>query len=118
MHSYNRRPPSRQEVPMPKVYDRLVSEIQKLQRRAHKMQKVRARAIARVHALLVKFGIEPAELRRPRTQKAKPGRKDGRAKASKAVARRRAKAAPKYRGPGGVTWAGRGLTPVWLREAV
>jgi DNA-binding protein H-NS len=28
------------------------------------------------------------------------------------------KVAPKYRGPGGVTWAGRGAMPVWLREAL
>jgi len=28
------------------------------------------------------------------------------------------KVAPKYRGPGGVTWAGRGAQPVWLREAI
>lgn len=28
------------------------------------------------------------------------------------------KVAPKYRGPGGETWAGRGATPKWLVEAV
>jgi DNA-binding protein H-NS len=28
------------------------------------------------------------------------------------------KVAPKYRGPGGETWAGRGATPVWMREAI
>jgi DNA-binding protein H-NS len=28
------------------------------------------------------------------------------------------KVAPKYRGPGGVTWAGRGAQPVWMREAI
>jgi DNA-binding protein H-NS len=28
------------------------------------------------------------------------------------------KVAPKYRGPGGETWAGRGAQPVWLREAI
>jgi DNA-binding protein H-NS len=26
------------------------------------------------------------------------------------------RAKPKYRGPGGVTWAGRGLTPKWLAD--
>ena len=25
---------------------------------------------------------------------------------------------PKYRGPNGETWAGRGATPVWLRDAI
>jgi DNA-binding protein H-NS len=28
------------------------------------------------------------------------------------------KVPPKYRGPGGVTWAGRGAMPVWMREAI
>lgn len=28
------------------------------------------------------------------------------------------KVAPKYKGPGGETWAGRGATPRWLVEAV
>ena len=26
------------------------------------------------------------------------------------------KVAPKYRGPGGETWAGRGATPLWMRD--
>jgi DNA-binding protein H-NS len=28
------------------------------------------------------------------------------------------KVAPKYRGPGGQTWAGRGAQPLWMREAL
>lgn len=28
------------------------------------------------------------------------------------------KVAPKYKGPGGVTWAGRGATPRWMAEAI
>ena len=28
------------------------------------------------------------------------------------------KVAPKYRGPNGETWAGRGATPVWMRDAI
>ena len=28
------------------------------------------------------------------------------------------KVAPKYRGPGGETWAGRGATPKWMRVAM
>jgi DNA-binding protein H-NS len=28
------------------------------------------------------------------------------------------KVAPKYRGPDGETWAGRGATPVWLKAAI
>ena len=39
----------------------------------------------------------------------------GAAMASKA---RRKKVAPKYRGPNGETWAGRGMTPRWLSSAL
>jgi DNA-binding protein H-NS len=28
------------------------------------------------------------------------------------------KVPPKYRGPNGETWAGRGATPVWMRDAM
>jgi DNA-binding protein H-NS len=28
------------------------------------------------------------------------------------------KVAPKYRGPNGETWAGRGATPAWMRDAI
>ena len=42
----------------------------------------------------------------------RPGRPAGRT--SRASALRGVKVAPKYRGPGGETWAGRGATPRWL----
>ena len=41
-----------------------------------------------------------------------PGRPAG--QAGRASALRGVKIAPKYRGPGGETWAGRGATPRWL----
>jgi DNA-binding protein H-NS len=43
------------------------------------------------------------------------GRKMVRGRKSKLSGR---KVAPKYRGPNGETWAGRGATPVWLRDAI
>jgi len=42
----------------------------------------------------------------------RPGRPAGRT--ARASALRGVKVAPKYRGPGGETWAGRGATPRWL----
>ena len=42
----------------------------------------------------------------------RPGRPAGRT--GRASALRGVKVAPKYRGPGGETWAGRGATPRWL----
>ena len=43
--------------------------------------------------------------------------KGGKVKQQK-VSRKGSKVAPKYRGPGGETWSGRGLQPRWLTAAV
>jgi DNA-binding protein H-NS len=43
----------------------------------------------------------------------KPGRPPGRPHALTGR-----KIAPKYRGPNGETWAGRGMMPLWLREQI
>lgn len=45
------------------------------------------------------------------------GRKRGR-KPGKAHSLKGRKVAPKYKGPGGETWAGRGATPRWMAEAI
>jgi len=44
------------------------------------------------------------------------GRRSGGQKAGKG--RKGGKVAPKYRGPNGETWSGRGLKPRWLSEAL
>ena len=46
-------------------------------------------------------------------RRGRPARKPGRTSAMKGV-----KVAPKYRGPNGETWAGRGATPRWLSALI
>jgi DNA-binding protein H-NS len=43
---------------------------------------------------------------------------NGRKRGRKAGSLKGRKVAPKYKGPGGETWAGRGATPRWMAEAV
>lgn len=43
---------------------------------------------------------------------------NGRKRGRKAGSLKGRKVQPKYRGPGGETWAGRGATPRWMVEAV
>ena len=50
---------------------------------------------------------------RPAKRRGRPPGGMGRTSAMKGV-----KIAPKYRGPGGETWAGRGATPRWLKALV
>ena len=97
---------------MARSYQRIMKQLKALQRQATLLNKMRASAIARLNALIKKHGLTLDDIfggsSRPR----------GRRPAAKRAGRRRKKVVPKYRGPGEVTWSGRGLTPVWLREAV
>jgi DNA-binding protein H-NS len=83
-----------------------MSQIRKLQAKADRLSSVRAKAISQVNQLISKFDIAASELT------------NGSAKRVNGRAKRKTKVAPKYRGPGGLTWAGRGLMPVWLRQAI
>ena len=81
--------------------------------------------------LSTKIAKEQADLQKQIDALAKlggiPARANGRAMNGRTRRRRRVKAAkphaakgrkvaPKYRGPGGETWSGRGLAPRWLAE--
>jgi DNA-binding protein H-NS len=58
-----------------------------------------------------------AEIERiQRGSKSSSGRGRGRLGDGAKKRSKRKKVAPKYRGPNGETWAGRGLTPTWLAE--
>ena len=96
------------------------SQIEKLQKQAND---IKAKDFnATVQEILTKmqaFGITVKDL-----QTTKPG-KSGRGKAksaavkpAKAAKKASAAVAPKYRGPNGETWSGRGLTPKWLAALI
>lgn len=103
------------------------SQIEKLQKQA---SDIRAREFdATVQDILAKmqaFGITVKDLEAGKRGGAKgKGRSKGRAKVGAPAAKRQrvsksagTTVAPKYRGPQGETWTGRGLMPRWLAALV
>ena len=101
------------------------SQIEKLQKQANEIKSKDFHAtIQDILAKMAAFGITVKDLQSGKG-KSKGGRaakgKTGTAKSLKAPkAARKASnpVAPKYRGPQGETWTGRGLTPKWLSTLV
>jgi DNA-binding protein H-NS len=101
------------------------SQIEKLQKQANEIKSKDFHATVQdILAKMAAFGISVKDLQSGKG-KSKAGRaakgKAGTAKSVKAPkAARKASnpVAPKYRGPHGETWTGRGLTPKWLSTLV
>ena len=101
------------------------SQIEKLQRQANEIKSKDFHATVQdILAKMAAFGITVKDLQSGKG-KSKVGRvatgKTGAAKSLKAPkAARKASnpVAPKYRGPNGETWTGRGLTPKWLSTLI
>lgn len=99
------------------------NQIQKLQKQAGEI-KAREfnKTVQEILAKMQAFGITVKDLqsRVGRGDKAKSARVAG--KSIRAGIARKSKSAgvvaPKYRGPNGETWSGRGLTPRWLSALV
>jgi DNA-binding protein H-NS len=91
--------PGRVEMPAVSLKNMDVSALLELRREVENTLTERARDLQSKIALL-------GEGRR------RPGRPTGRVERASAL--RGVKVAPKYRGPGGETWAGRGAKPRWL----
>jgi DNA-binding protein H-NS len=84
-----------------------VDALLELRANVESMLAERGRDLQRQLALL-----DGGDVRRGRPAGRAAGRPDGRA--GRVSAMRGVKVPPKYRGPGGETWAGRGATPRWL----
>lgn len=101
------------------------TQIEKLQKQANEIKsKDFTATVQDILAKMAAFGITVKDLQSGK-DKSKAGRaakgKTGAAKSVKAPkAARKASnpVAPKYRGPHGETWTGRGLTPKWLSTLV
>ena len=101
------------------------SQIEKVQKQANEIKSKDFHATVQdILAKMAAFGISVKDLQSGKG-KSKAGRaakgKAGTAKSVKAPkAARKASnpVAPKYRGPHGETWTGRGLTPKWLSTLV
>jgi DNA-binding protein H-NS len=101
------------------------SQIQKLQKQA---ADIRTREFdATVQDILAKmeaFGITLKDLQAAQRKGGKPKAKSARAKGRPAAKSKRASSvkgrtvAPKYRGPNGETWTGRGVTPRWMAALI
>jgi DNA-binding protein H-NS len=110
---------------MTKLLD-LQSQIEALQKQANDIKAKEFDATVRdIQAKMQAFGITLKDLQTAKP--AKPGRgksKSGAAKAVRVSAKRGTRVTrgssvePKYRGPAGETWSGRGLMPKWLRALV
>ena len=95
-------------------------QIEKLQKQA---AEIKARefdkTVREIVAKMQAFGITVADLR---VGKRKPGKAATPKAARKGAVARKAKTgapvAPKYRGPDGETWTGRGLPPRWLAALI
>ena len=101
------------------------SQIEKLQKQANEIKSKNFHATVQdILAKMAAFGITVKDLQSGKG-KSKVGRaakgKTGAAKSVKTPkATRKASnpVAPKYRGPNGETWTGRGLTPKWLSTLI
>jgi DNA-binding protein H-NS len=95
-------------------------QIDKLQRQAQEIRsKEFASTVQDILAKMQAFGITLRDLQNAKLGKSvKAGRGKSRAtalaKTAKGSKRTGVAIAPKFRGPNGETWSGRGLTPKWL----
>jgi DNA-binding protein H-NS len=99
------------------------NQIEKLQKQA---SDIRTREFDKTVQEIVEkmqvFGITVKNLQVAKVRSAKPGglarKKKGAGAVVKSSKRAGTKVAPKYRGPAGETWSGRGLMPRWLNTLV
>jgi DNA-binding protein H-NS len=112
----------KKEYAMSNLID-IQSQIQKLQKQAGEI-KAREfdKTVQEILAKMQAFGITLKDLQggKGRGSKAKAAKNAGKTKSAGAAAKKQSKSAvaPKYRGPNGETWSGRGLTPRWLATLV
>lgn len=97
------------------------SQIEKLQKQANEIKsKEFSSTVQEILTQMHAFGITVKDLQTAKPAKSvKAGRKakGGVEKAPKGL-RKIAVVAPKFRGPNGETWSGRGLTPKWLAALI
>ncbi|MDZ7891017.1 MAG: H-NS histone family protein [Rhodoferax sp.] len=109
------------ELNMSNLID-IQSQIDKLQKQANEIRsKEFGGTVQEILAKMQAFGITVKDLQTAKPAKAgKGGRKAkvGTEKTVKAPKRVAVAVPPKYRGPNGETWSGRGLTPKWLSALI
>jgi len=103
----------------------LQSQIEKLQKQANEIKAKEFNATVQdIRAKMQAFGITIKDLQAAKPSKASKGNGGRMAKETKDTNRPRSAkkatnpVAPKYIGPNGETWSGRGLTPRWLATLI
>jgi DNA-binding protein H-NS len=99
------------------------SQIEKLQKQANEIKaKEFSSTVQEILAKMQAFGITAKDLQGGKPAKgSKPGRGKKAPvspKADKGPKKASVAVAPKYRGPNGETWSGRGLTPKWMSALI
>ena len=96
------------------------TQIEKLQRQANDIKaKEFDRTVRDIVAQMQAFGITVKDLQSATTRGGKPRAKGASRRQVKSAGRKaQASVPPKYRGPAGETWSGRGLMPRWLAALV
>lgn len=107
------------EILMTNLLD-IQSQIEKLQKQANEIKAKEFDATVQdILAKMQAFGITVKDLQATKPTKGrKAGAKQRVAKVAKPSKRAGVAVAPKYRGPNGETWSGRGLMPKWLAALV
>lgn len=113
---------------MAKTYEQVLKKIATLKAEAERVrEKETAEVVARIREAIAHYGLTPADLgleaaprrgRRPGPKAAAPAKTRRRAAAKPAKGTKKGTVPVKYRDDAGHTWTGRGLQPVWLREAL
>lgn len=102
----------------------LQSQIEKLQKQAADLKaKEFSSTVAEIRAKMQAFGITVKDLGAGKSGGKGKSAKVAKAAKTGAVKTRKSKAAgvpvaPKFRGPNGETWSGRGLSPKWLSTLI
>lgn len=101
-----------------KSYEQVLKQIEALKAEAERLRrKETADVVARIRDAIAHYGLSAADL--GLAPAAGGAAKKAVRKARKAAGRKAKGTVPvKYRDDAGLTWTGRGLKPVWLREAI
>ena len=90
-------------------------QIEALQKQADELRvSERASTIAEINTKIAAFGLKPTELTFPAKKRKVREAQEGKVKARKS----KNPVPPKFKGPKGELWSGRGLQPRWLTQAI
>lgn len=106
---------------MAKTYEQVLKQIESLKGEAEKLRRKEIDGVvARIREAIEHYGLTAADLGLSARARKAAAPAAGKPRAAKKAAAKKGKGSvlPKYRDDAGHTWTGRGLKPVWLRDAL